>query len=1451
MDRIGRFEDQIKSLEDALELSRTECSNLRKEAAYASAEAKFQSERALNFEETAKTSNDAILSTMARRAEVEGLLVAQQKECRILSEKLLQIGHNTKVTEDAIGRLEVEVQVSKASEERLMQQVAEYREELKRQASLSDSMLRIESGLSSRMEEEKNSLVIERDSLLKTLENLRKDLADNTLLGDQKIRSLEEDLRTTRSKIDEQTADHASVKEELIREQGISTAAQERGTLLEKQLAMAQERLASIQGTSTLDLVDASTSAQNEIALSKALTELENVKSQLVSADEHIEQFKKISAATEKTLAELRERFAAEKKSLQDELTTVTKDFADYKSEHESSRGVELELLKEVEELRENLVQTRKDHTDAIAATKEETNLAKQSADQAVGQMEMLKREVSKFQLAARTATQNYERELQLHAHDAHELRTMETEVDKIKAELETTNQRLTEISADAIRKERTLDEERASFNKEQSEVKENLVTLQRTNDLLHAQIQQYATKIEKYETGVQSSSAEEVTGLATGSSSAASGSGGSTDEVHELRQNISNLQEVMRNMKRERDIMEPKLSVAETEKTRFQGALATTQKLLDETRAELKKEIEKRVTVHDDASYAQLMSEVTQLNIVRESNAHLRSENQELLQQAAKLNESLNKANDALKPLQEQMRVVKTENSVKCEEIKALTADATYWKDRLHTLVSRYNDVDPEEHKLIMNDLNTAKEDLKKLETEKNKMQTELDNAKSEIEKASVALTTEKESSSQLQKSLDAEGRRVENFRNKLNQFKTVIDGLNKEKKTMADQNAELTTQLANAKKVSAAAMKKVAGAASDIAPVSSTPSAPTLGTAGSTASTSEAPETSAALRPVGKQTPVAKTASAASVASVASAKDDKDSAVTASATAPSTKEKGQMTATSEKSSAKGAAPPAKVEAAETSRATLLEKMRVKAAEKKAAEEKKATEEKEKSQPMTKKLKADASTPSALAAVTSTASTTTIVGATASSQVSTTKVSDAESTAVSEQKEMCKFFARNGKCRFGDDCEFSHDSKGSSATVCSFFSAGQECKYGDQCRFSHELPTVVSAASQDGMEIESVKDKDKEDKKLEKNEEKKETDKAPLPVASSSALNVNAGVFTPVSSKSTAATTEETRAAKTEDKGGAPQGSAFLETLRPPSPNSTGLKPPTFGSGAEKLPLPSKTDGTSSAYTNPLDLKSGASLFGGKNITGGGLFLNPPASGEAAVVPKPAFGESSSFGLFGKTAPATMTVSSVSKSATGETAATFKGDDTVTTPAATTQEEKKQLRAARFLTKPAATGAISSQAPAVNPFAVTTPSAATVEKPPKSVSSPSPLQSRKRSEPTEDTKTTDIDGTGVPATKTMKLDLHQPLSATCEVVESENEEDPEVVRLSELDAGEGDDDEEGESGEDEEGEDEDDDEGEDDEEDEDGEDEDEEGDEVDDDEDGEGEDEEEEGGGF
>ena len=52
-----------------------------------------------------------------------------------------------------------------------------------------------------------------------------------------------------------------------------------------------------------------------------------------------------------------------------------------------------------------------------------------------------------------------------------------------------------------------------------------------------------------------------------------------------------------------------------------------------------------------------------------------------------------------------------------------------------------------------------------------------------------------------------------------------------------------------------------------------------------------------------------------------------------------------------------------------------------------------------------------------------------------------------------------CRYWAKKGSCKFGDDCRFSHEDSGGGGgpKPCRNWAKKGSCKFGDDCRFSHE----------------------------------------------------------------------------------------------------------------------------------------------------------------------------------------------------------------------------------------------------------------------------------------------------------------------------------------------------------------------------------------------------------
>mmetsp|Transcript_24386 Transcript_24386/g.35802 ORF Transcript_24386/g.35802 Transcript_24386/m.35802 type:complete len:2045 (-) Transcript_24386:88-6222(-) len=760
-DRLCRLEHIEQSLSDAVDKSREELSSVRAQLAQATSEARFHEHRVGTLESALKAAQQSYETATSRRSEMEGLLMSQQREVRAREETIFQLKDQLRAASESARTAQVEAEVCRSAEQRLLSQVGDLREELKRQSALSESVYRIEASLASRVQEEREALESEVEGLNKTLDRVRREHSETTLMHEQKMQTLEEELRIARGTIEQRTADNTSLREDLLREQGISKSAQDRAAVLERQLTIAQDRLSSIQGAQTSDSILAAENAQREVELEKAHAEIDSLKNQLQAAESHAEQFRKISASTESALKELRERSAAARSSLEEEVAALRKDLEASKQELVERRQSLIESVKEADSVREAAAAAAKKHEEEVAHLREECELAKAAETRAMEQMTALKADTSVFEAAAKEAAANYERELQLHAQAAASLRKAESRLETLQTDLADAQERVADLSAKVIAAERALDEERGRTKNQLDSNNEDMAALRHTNDLLHSQIQSMSSQLSRMQNERVDALVEENPESVQDGEQASS-----TDELIDLRQAAAELREVVRYMKRERDMLEARLSLTETEKNRRIAECSATQKALDEARSELKKEIESRSqNARSEEEFTRLMNEITQLNVVRESNSHLRAENNDLKTEKASMQAQLEATKSEIAPLKENIvRLEATVHTLEAEKV-ALTTDATYWKDRLHQLVSRYNDVDPEEHREL-------KESLAKAEANVEELRTNLETTKTRLEAVEAELAEKNTETASMMSTAEVMEKNSENLRTRLREF-------------------------------------------------------------------------------------------------------------------------------------------------------------------------------------------------------------------------------------------------------------------------------------------------------------------------------------------------------------------------------------------------------------------------------------------------------------------------------------------------------------------------------------------------------------------------------------------------------------------------------------------------------------------------------------------------------
>jgi hypothetical protein len=177
-------------------------------------------------------------------------------------------------------------------------------------------------------------------------------------------------------------------------------------------------------------------------------------------------------------------------------------------------------------------------------------------------------------------------------------------------------------------------------------------------------------------------------------------------------------LREVCRYMRQERQSLQEKLSQLNLDNRHLKASLESSQRSLTEVKVELKIELDKSFITKEDDDFDNLLTSVSHLNELKEKNSILFLENNELNIKISHLSMQLKEMKNSFEPLKK----INIENIDKIDSLESINLSVVIERDqvneRLQTLISRYKDVDPEIHRqlVIVSEEKTA--DYQVLET-------------------------------------------------------------------------------------------------------------------------------------------------------------------------------------------------------------------------------------------------------------------------------------------------------------------------------------------------------------------------------------------------------------------------------------------------------------------------------------------------------------------------------------------------------------------------------------------------------------------------------------------------------------------------------------------------------------------------------------------------------------
>lgn len=190
--------------------------------------------------------------------------------------------------------------------------------------------------------------------------------------------------------------------------------------------------------------------------------------------------------------------------------------------------------------------------------------------------------------------------------------------------------------------------------------------------------------------------------------------------------QGESDLQNVIRYLRRSKETADTEISLLKQERMRLQKQLEKALQASETTQAALRRERENlRTNIYTDEEFRSLQCQVAEMNLLRESNSQLRDENKRNFEECQELRERGHHTRSTIDQLQRKLQEKEIELEALQKELELQKMETGHWENRASKLLEKHKTVDAEDYDRVKSELEQLQEQLKttisELESSKN----------------------------------------------------------------------------------------------------------------------------------------------------------------------------------------------------------------------------------------------------------------------------------------------------------------------------------------------------------------------------------------------------------------------------------------------------------------------------------------------------------------------------------------------------------------------------------------------------------------------------------------------------------------------------------------------------------------------------------------------------------
>ncbi|KAJ5477799.1 hypothetical protein N7530_003308 [Penicillium desertorum] len=614
--------------------------------------------------------------------------------------------------------LKAEKDLWKNIEKRLIDDTENLRNERSRLDSLNANLQTILNEREHADSESRRRLQASVESLETELQSTKRKLNDEMEESKKASMRREYEQETSQKRIDDLVTSLGAVREELVAAKTTRDHLQSRVDELAVELRSAEERLQVLNSRPSVLLRGGGLSREQELSIevSELKRDLELAKGELEHAKQLAEDYQAISQASEERLesaTETHEQYREETDRLVEEKNTKIQDLETRIEE------ISAELTAsntEMTKLREEQAEATRRLDEQKADFESEITRLKADNERHVTAAQYHQEDLNAQAEIAKHAQQNYETELVKHAEAAKNLQAVRAESNQLRLDIAELRTKSEGYKADLSQKEESWAEQRAAYEGELSELQKRREEVLHQNSVLHTQLENITSQISSLQRDRMNVSDDE-------------------QEGDQAAPNLEGLQEVIKFLRREKEIVEVQYHLSTQESKRLNQQLDYTQSQLDETR--LKLEQQRRAAAdsdHNALNHSKLLETINELNVFRESNATLRNQ---LKQTEAVRDQKIARENELvqeIEPLKSRIHELESQSEAKDGEMQLLQADRDRYQQRIQNILQKYDRVDPTEMQELKEKLTTLENEKTEAVSEREALQTQMESLQAQI---------------------------------------------------------------------------------------------------------------------------------------------------------------------------------------------------------------------------------------------------------------------------------------------------------------------------------------------------------------------------------------------------------------------------------------------------------------------------------------------------------------------------------------------------------------------------------------------------------------------------------------------------------------------------------------------------------------------------------------------